>query len=159
MNASDVISRLGLEPLEGEGGYFRPLSPFLSPQGEKIGSGILYLMTTASWSSLHLLSADESWHFAAGDPVEQLLLEPDGSWSVRILGADIMAGHIPAAMVEKGRWQGSRPYPGGEAGWSLCTAVMCPPFDDQQYIQGREDLLNHYHGCALVREFLAAWGT
>lgn len=161
MNASEIIVQLRLEPLEGEGGYFRTLAPYLSSGGKRIGSSILYLMTDTSWSSLHTLPTDESWHFSAGDPIEQLLLEPDGSWSVRILGSDVISGQLPVTMVRGGRWQGSRPWRGGEnrVGWSLCSTVMCPPFDARQYIQGREELPGRYPGCSLVREFLAPWGT
>ncbi len=164
MTAEEVISALDLEPLEGEGGYFRFKAPFFSPAGERAGGSILYLMTDSSWSSLHWLPTGESWHYHAGDPVEQLLLFPDGTWTVSILGTDFSAGQRPLVMVPGGVWQGSRPLPvvkehQKRCGWSLCSTVMVPPFDAQQYIQGKGNLMDQYPDCSQVEDFLAAWET
>ena len=58
--AMDIINRLKLTPLDGEGGYFR----FLHEFGEGSGS-IYYLVTDDSFSHLHALSSDELWFFLA----------------------------------------------------------------------------------------------
>ncbi|MBS7379462.1 MAG: hypothetical protein KIG41_07570 [Sphaerochaetaceae bacterium] len=49
--AKKIIEKLSLEPLEGEGGYFR----FLKEYGNGAGC-IYYLVTEESFSHLHLLS-------------------------------------------------------------------------------------------------------
>src|SRR5690349_20114571 len=92
MTAQELISFLTLSPLPQEGGYFREtwranvtIGPGALPlrySTEKaLGTAIYYLLTshTDSFSALHRLPTDEIYHFYLGDPVEMLLLAPDGS--------------------------------------------------------------------------------
>lgn len=125
--AADVISALDLQPLEGEGGYFR--QTWIAP-GEReeipLGTSILYLVTPDSFSALHRLVHDEVFHFYIGDPCEMVMIEPDGSLSEVVLGQDILAGMHVQHVVPDGVWQGTRLVPGGE--WALLGTTMAPGF-------------------------------
>lgn len=85
MNIQALIEHLGLEPLPGEGGFFKRVHSFMQ-EGRLLGSVIYYLITEESFSSLHYLSTDEVWFFLEGDALDQLVLNSDGSHELRRLG-------------------------------------------------------------------------
>ena len=134
MNANDVIRLLGLEPHPEEGGYYRetyrssaeyaPGAPFAGLRSTS--TAIYYLLTPDTFSALHRLPGDEIFHFYAGDPVEMLMLHPDGRSEVAFLGADLEATR-PQLVVPGGTWQGSRLVAGGS--WALLGTTMAPGFD------------------------------
>ena len=131
LSAQILIDRLGLEPLPGEGGYFRETYRALDRVGEKSWStAIYYLITPDQFSALHRLPTDEVWHFYIGDPVVQLrLTEVDGHAQEFVLGQDVFArpSQFLQMMVPAGVWQGSRLAPGGK--FALLGATMAPGFD------------------------------
>ena len=130
--AAQLISKLGLVPLAGEGGFFAEAwkSPQGGPGGRPFGSAILFLITEEDFSALHQLRTDEIWHFHAGDPAELTLLDPStGTCSVLTLGPDVGRAHVPHAVVPGGVWQGAglAPNPGGGGrGWALFGCTMAP---------------------------------
>ncbi len=149
MTAREVIERLDLVPLPGEGGYFRQtwvsadrleagtLGPRY-PRGKAAGTAIYYLVTDAAdgFSALHRLPTDEIFHFYLGDPVEQLLLAPDGTSDVVVLGPDLRGGQRVQHVVPAGTWPGTRVRPAPGAGrrpatvrWALLGTTMAPGFD------------------------------
>lgn len=150
MTAAEVIEHLGLQPLQGEGGFFRQtwnaperLTPGVAGvRVEKaVGTAIYYLVTDApdGFSAMHRLSTDEVYHFYLGDPVEQLLLYPDGRSDVLVLGSDLLNGQYVQHIAPRGVWQGTRLRPGGR--WALLGTTMAPGFDVSDYEAGRRDVL------------------
>jgi predicted cupin superfamily sugar epimerase len=150
MTPGDIIERLGLQPLPGEGGYFRQtwIAPQRLPAGrpgfdveKAVGTAIYYLVTAApdGFSAMHRLPTDEVYHFYLGDPVEQLLLHPDGHSEVVCLGPDLAAGQRVQHVAPRGVWQGTRLRPGGA--WALLGTTMAPGFDVSDYEAGDRDLL------------------
>lgn len=158
-----IIELFRLEPLPREGGYFRrtyrsdlTLLPGENgsdkagdPRGGKagslrgVGSAIYYLITPGSFSSLHLLSTDELWHFYGGDRVEQLRLFPDGTGEIIYLGTDWENGEVPQVLVPAGVWQGSRLAAGGR--YALVGNTVHPEFWEQDYTHGElKDLMRRY---------------
>jgi predicted cupin superfamily sugar epimerase len=130
--AEDVVRDLGLEPLPGEGGFyretFRATLRVPTPWGERAAStAMLYLLTPDSWSALHRLRCDEVWSFHAGDPVEMLLLPPGGPGKEVVLGAGLRGGMRLQQAVPAGTWQGARLRPGGR--WALLGTVCAPGFE------------------------------
>ena len=81
--AKEIIKKLCLSPLQGEGGYFR----FVQEFGEKSGY-IYYLVTEDTFSHLHLLDTDELWFFLEGDEAEQTIVDEKGSIERRVLDSD-----------------------------------------------------------------------
>lgn len=156
MTANEIISLLGLTPLPIEGGYFREtwrsslvITPSALPlrytTDRSVGSAIYYLLTSDpdSFSAMHRLPTDEVYHFYLGDPVEMLLLAPDGGTSRILLGQNVAAGENVQFVVPAGMWQGSRLVAGGK--FALLGTTMSPGFDPSDYEPGvREQLVKQY---------------
>ena len=149
--ARQLISKLGLAPLPGEGGFFTPTwtSPRKGADGRASGSAILFLITDAEFSALHRLGTDEIWHFHAGDPAELTQIEPvTGSCQTCILGPDVRGTHAPQAVVRAGTWQGARlcpAAPSGARGWALFGCTLSPAWNGDEFELGRRE--------ALLRDF------
>jgi predicted cupin superfamily sugar epimerase len=154
--AQGIIAQLGLQPLSGEGGFFRQtwLSSETGPDGRPLGSAIQYLITPEGFSALHRLHTDEVWHFYAGDPVEHVQLDPlTGTAQTTRLGAAITAGEHVQLVVARNVWQGARLAEGGRHGWALLGCTLAPAWDEREWESGkREDLLASYPAVAsLIR--------
>lgn len=121
MTVSEIIQRLELSPLPGEGGYFK--ETFRS----KESSAIFYLVTPEGFSALHRLTQDEVFHFYAGDTVEMFQLEDTGTNRLIRIGSNLEKGESPQVVVPKGMWQGTRLLEGGK--WALLGTTVAPPFD------------------------------
>jgi hypothetical protein len=78
------------------------------------------------FSDMHRLPTDELWHFYLGDPIELLLLSPDGTDELITLGQDVLAGQRVQTVVPAGTWMGARLRPGGEYG--VYGNTMAPGF-------------------------------
>lgn len=124
--ASDIIEALDLQPLPGEGGYYRQTWILPSADGRPDGTAIIYLVTPESFSALHRLDADEVFHFYLGDPCEQLTIDPDGNINVTVLGPNVLAGELVQAVVLRRYWQGTRLVEGGN--WALVGTTMAPGY-------------------------------
>lgn len=104
-----------------------------------------YLLTSEqdSFSALHQLQTDEIYHFYLGDPVEMLLLHPDGRAKRMVLGPDILDGQRVQFVVPRDVWQGSRVLAGGS--FALMGTTMAPGFDLADWAEGkREELIRQY---------------
>lgn len=143
--------QLGLQPLEGEGGYFRKV--YTHRRGsEVLGGTIYYLITEESFSSLHYLPTDEVWYFLEGDTLDQLVLYPDGRHTLSKLG--YAQGECkPICIVPGGCWQGTKLSNGGS--YALCSTTMVPPYDHSRYQQGQRDLVQLFPDCPFVSDFLS----
>jgi predicted cupin superfamily sugar epimerase len=133
MTADELIERLDLRPLPGEGGHYR------ETWRSGAGSAILYLLTPGSFSALHRLPTDEIYHFYLGDPVEMLLLHPGGRSGTVVLGPDLLGGQRVQHTVPGGVWQGSRVASGGA--WGLLGTTMAPAFELASYEAGDRNAL------------------
>lgn len=134
---ADIAARYGLEPLPVEGGLFR--RTWAGPPdaaGRPAGSAIIALFSVADdlFSAMHRLPIDEVWHFYRGDPLELLLLDPDGGARVETLGPEQVQLVVPA-----GTWMGARVTGGGR--WTLCGTTMAPGFVPADYEGGDADEL------------------
>lgn len=146
--AAELIAALGLEPLPGEGGYFRRTwtGPAPRPGARPAGSAILFLLTAGEFSALHRLDADELWCFHAGDPIEHVVLLPPGGVEVIRLGPNTTGGDAVQRSVPAGTWQGARTIR-GPLGWALVTCVMTPGWDERGFVLGqRRPLERRYPG-------------
>ncbi len=154
IDPKDIVKLLNLKPLEIEGGYFREtyrsgdiLSKDVLPSrylsDRCLGTAIYYLLTPDNFSALHKVNSDEIFHFYLGDPVEMLLLYPDGTGREVTLGQDIQNGQLIQLVVPRGVWQGASLQKGG--GFALLGTTVSPGFEYQDYIQGqRKSLVSGY---------------
>ena len=154
--AEQLISKLGMLPLPGEGGYFAQTwtSTSVGPDGRAMGSAILFLITDTGFSALHRLGLEELWHFHAGDAVTLTQLDPGtGSHRTYVLGPDVTGGHFPQVLVPAGIWQGARLAPAGRRGWALLGCTLTPAWDEKEFELGqRQALLRDFpaHAAAII---------
>jgi len=162
LDAETIIRKLKLAAHPSEGGYFaetyraeesipRSALPQRYGSDKAASTAIYYLLTPGTFSEMHQLKSDEVYHFYAGDPVEMLVLKPDGTSDVITIGSDLDAGQVPQVVVSRQWWQGSRLKPGGE--FALLGTTMAPAFDYEDCERGiRDELVSRYPGCAeLIR--------
>jgi len=163
LSADALIRLLDLAPLPVEGGHFRETwrsevtlaADARDGRGRAAGTAIYYLLTDApdDFSALHRLPTDEVYHFYLGDPVELVMLHPDGRAGTAVLGHDLAAGQRVQLVVPRGTWQGSRVAPGGRV--ALLGTTMAPGFDPADYEGGlRADLVARYPSAAPLIEAL-----
>jgi predicted cupin superfamily sugar epimerase len=154
VTAEELIARLGLAPHPGEGGFY--VETYRSDEeiaagalpgrygaARALSTAIYYLLTPASFSAMHRLQSDEVFHFYLGDPVEMLLLYPDGSGEVIVLGGGVQDGIRPQVTVPRGVWQGARLAAGGHL--ALLGTTVSPGFDFADFEIGRPDELLRVH--------------
>lgn len=164
LDANKLIELLGLQELEGEGGMYAISYRSADQIGSEglpgrfgsarcLGSAIYYLLTAepASFSAMHCLKSDEIYHFYLGDPVEMLMLLPDGSSRLVILGQDLLGGQQVQQVVPYGAWQGSHLLPGGR--FALLGTTLAPGYTPADFELGeRWQLEREYPGQAdLIR--------
>jgi len=150
--AQKLIAQLGLEKIPVEGAWFQvtygsadhlPAAALPARYGSPrvAGTAIYALVTRDDFSALHRLKTDEIWHFYVGDPIELLLLHPDGRTEVILLGADLAAGQRPQFTVPAGVWMGARPLPATAEAYALFGCTMAPGFDYADFEPGYRDEL------------------
>jgi len=132
MTAEDLIKTLQLAPLPQEGGFFR--ETHRSPTGVMLPRGhrafltvIYYLITPKSFSRLHSVVQEESFHFYMGDPTEMLQLSPTGELKRIEFGHDFKKGQTVQHIVPPKHMQGMRLLTGGK--WALFGCAVAPGFD------------------------------
>lgn len=135
MTPEDLVAHYGLEPIPREGGLFR--RTWAGPErsdGRPEGTAIVVLLTAPDFSALHRLPSDEVWHFYLGDPLELLLLAPDGTARTAVLGPDVLHGQHLQFTVPAGTWMGARVAAGGA--WAFFGCTMAPGFTYEGYEHG-----------------------
>lgn len=153
MSAATIIEKLQLLP-HPEGGFYSetyrcseeiPAEALDSRYGSarSICTSIYFLLTRDVFSSMHRVASDEIYHFYCGSPLEMLLLNPDGTHEIVVIGSDLSAGQRPQFMIPRGVWQGSRVM--GTEDFALVGATVAPGFDFRDFELGdRAQLIEQY---------------
>jgi predicted cupin superfamily sugar epimerase len=134
----DLVAHYGLEPIPREGGLFR--RTWAGPEradGRPEGSAIVALLAADDYSALHRLPGDEIWHHYLGDPLELLLLAPDGTSSAPVLGPDVLSGQHVQLTIPGGTWMGARTL----GAWTFFGCTMAPGFTYEGYEHGEFETL------------------
>ncbi len=71
--------------------------PYGAPR--PIGSALYFLVTPEAHIQLHRIRSDQQYHHYLGDPLEVLLLYPDGTGRVAVVGNDLAAGMTPQLFI------------------------------------------------------------
>ena len=109
------------------------------------GSAIIGLITRTDFSALHKLKTDEMWHYYGGDPLQMLILHPDGHGEVVVLGPDVLNGQRLQYVVPRGSWQGAMPTGKGADTYSLFGDTLAPGFAYADFEMGyRSELQQAY---------------
>jgi predicted cupin superfamily sugar epimerase len=140
MTPEELVDHYGLEPIPREGGLFR--RTWTGPEradGRPEGTAIVALLVADEYSALHRLPSDEIWHFYLGDPLELLLLGPDGTSRTAVLGPDLRSGQRPQLTVPAGTWMGGRVVAGGA--WTFFGCTSTPGFTYEDYEHGEAGYL------------------
>ncbi len=150
LKPANIIKKLGLKPLEKEGGFYR--QTYVSPETiasshlpdrygghRSFSSAIYYFLQKDEVSVMHRLLSDEVYHFYAGDPVQLLTLKPGGPGLV-FLGNDIMFGQHPQVVVPAGVWQGMKIVDGGE--YALMGTTVSPAYAEDDFELGDPEKLS-----------------
>jgi uncharacterized protein len=152
--AEEVIKKLELKPLPGEGGYYRqtyksdvelPANIFgiRSDLMRHISTAIYFLETPDGFSALHRIKSDEAYHFYAGDPVEMIQIDNSGALSRFVLGSDILNNQSPQVVAPKGIWQASKVKAGGR--WALMGTTVAPGFEFEDFeLADRNQMLQQF---------------
>lgn len=148
MNAKveKIIKHLNLEP-HPEGGYFSEtyrsglqLTELESFQGTRACStGIYFLLTSGSISHLHKIRSDEMWHFYSGDPLRIVMLDGNGHYADKILGADLEKGESFQVVVPAGVWFGAEVVDGGT--YALVGCTVSPGFDFSDFELAKKETM------------------
>lgn len=147
MTSAKLIEHLHMQKIPSEGAWFAVTyesSDRLTAGGlpsrygssRLAGTAIYALVTRTDFSAMHRLKTDEIWHFYAGEPIELLLLHPEGRSEVVLLGAEVLAGQKPQFTVPAGVWMGARPRKDAPDAYSLFGCTLAPGFDYTDYESG-----------------------
>ena len=134
--ADEVKAMLGLEPHPTCGfvaeTYRSPLKipedalPGAYDGGDRpYGSALYFLVAPDAQIVMHRIRSDQLYHHYVGDPLEVLLLYPDGTGAVKTVGSDLAAGERPQLFVPGGTFHTSRLASGG-AGYALLASTEWP---------------------------------
>jgi len=124
MQAAEIIAMLGMKP-HPEGGWYVETFRDAPDGGRGYSTAIYFLLEKGQVSAWHRVrDAVEVWHYHAGAPLE-LSIAGDSTVQTVRLGADILAGERPQAVVPADAWQMARST--GE--WTLVGCTVAPGFD------------------------------
>jgi len=135
MSGPEVAELLGLQPLAEEGGLWA------QTYRDQHSTAIYYLLCGGEVSKMHRLSGPEIYHWYLGAPLELVLLYPDGSHAIQLVGPDLTSGHRPQVPVPGGVWQGSSSI----GSWTLLGTTMSPPYRQEDFTLGdRTELIQRW---------------
>ncbi len=140
-SVDELITLWRLEPMETENVLFSQtyVSSGIGADGKALSTAIVALLTDdpQSFSDMHKLPTDEIWHFYLGDAIELLLLDPNGSDEIVVLGHDVSNNEKVQFVVPAGVWMGARLRPGGNYG--LYGNTMAPGYSLADFEGGDSD--------------------
>jgi uncharacterized protein len=77
--------------------------------GSRPFASVLYFMVSVDAQiRLHRIRSDQMYHHYLGDPLEVLLLYPNGTGEITIIGPDLVAGMRPQVLIPGGTFHTSR---------------------------------------------------
>ena len=93
--------------------------------GRPYASALYFLVTPDAQIVMHRIRSDQLYHHYLGDPLEVLMLYPDGSGAVATVGSELASGMRPQLLIPGGTFHTSRLVPGA-AGYALLASTEWP---------------------------------
>ena len=136
--AEEVKAMLGLEPHPTCGFVAEtyrstlkiPAAGLPEPYEEDrpYGSALYFLVAPGAQIVMHRIRSDQLYHHYFGDPLEVLMLYPEGTGAVEVVGDDLFAGERPQLFVPGDTFHTSRLASGG-TGYALLASTEWPGVD------------------------------
>jgi predicted cupin superfamily sugar epimerase len=152
LTAKEVKAMLNLEPHPTCGfvaeTYRSPLKipatalPEAYDEGDRpYGSALYFLVSPDAQIVMHRIRSDQLYHHYMGDPLEVLMLYPDGTGAVATVGSDLAAGERPQLFVPGGTFHTSR-LASGDSRYALLASTEWPGVEPPDVEHGNvEELL------------------
>lgn len=123
MDADAIIAHFGMKP-HPEGGHYVETFRDIVVGDRARSTAIHFLLRAGERSHWHRIDAVEMWLWHAGSPLA-LSVSHDGEMAFTLrLGADLVAGERPQAIVPQGAWQAAEPL----GDFALVSCVVTPGF-------------------------------
>jgi predicted cupin superfamily sugar epimerase len=111
--------------------------------GRPLGGVLYFLVTMQAGIRLHRIRSDQMYHHYLGDALEVLLVNPNGTGEVQVVGSDLAAGGRPQLLIPGGTFHAGRIR--GEIGYALLgTSVWARPEPTDVEMGDREQLVAKY---------------
>ena len=151
--AEEIKAMLGLEPHPTCGfvaeTYRSPLKiptgtlPHAYESERPYASALYFLVTPQAQIVMHRIRSDQLYHHYLGDPLEVLMLFPDGTGAVAAVGSDLAAGQRPQLFIPGGTFHTSRLA--SEASFALLASTEWPGVEPPDVEHGDiEELMMAY---------------
>lgn len=147
--AQEIKGMLGLEPHPTCGFVAETYrSPLKIPGGalpeayegdRPFGSALYFLVTPEAQIVLHRIRSDQLYHHYLGDPLEVLMLYPDGGGTVTTVGPDLTRGERPQLFIPGGTFHTSRLLP--QTGYALLASTEWPGVEPPDVEHGDAEAL------------------
>ncbi|MGQ0805077.1 MAG: cupin domain-containing protein [Actinomycetota bacterium] len=129
--------------------------PFAS--GRPAGSALYFEVTPDAPVHLHCIRNDQLYHRYLGDPLEVLLLYPDGRHAVEVMGPELETGQRVQLLIPGSTFHTARLL--GDGRWFLGASTEWPGVDPSDVVLGDPDDLAKQHpdAASLIRDFVAGY--
>ena len=108
------------------------------------GSALYFLVDPEAQIVMHRIRSDQLYHHYLGNPLEVLMLYPDGTGAVAVVGDDLTAGERPQLFVPGNTFHTSRLASGG-TGYALLASTEWPGVEPPDVEHGDiEELVASY---------------
>jgi predicted cupin superfamily sugar epimerase len=150
--AARIVAAYDLAP-HPEGGWYREryrsATRVATAHGERSALTMIHFaLDRASFSALHRLRSDETWHFISGAPIAIETIAPDGTHRTHVLGPRgphdlvVVAGTLFGAHVDE------------DPGVAVVACCVAPGFEFDDFdLPARAELLAQYpqHAALIAR--------
>jgi predicted cupin superfamily sugar epimerase len=120
-----------------------------------IGSALYFLVTPDAQIVMHRIRSDQQYHHYLGDPLDLVMLLPDGSGRLATVGSDLRAGMVPQLFIPGGTFHMARLR--AEGRFALLGSTEWPGVDPEDVEHGnRERLMTAYPAWKVqINEFMS----
>ena len=137
MNKDELIEKLDLQPLEGEGGLYSTI------YRDELSNAIYFMVVSPDFSAWHRLPQAELWLHLSGDPLLLHSIE-NGQLISHRLEQD---GQRLAYQVPANTWMAAESL----GSYSLVSCLLAPAFSTME-LAGRNELISQFPNIANLPE-------